>query len=122
MAALHLLQQRSSHNSKSMTHFIAQTIGAAICAYASSTWKCNYRFLDIQIISNKLRVAPVVHNIHLRTVGMPFVLWLRCSTRDPKVPGSKLRTATRLLMKLHSSDYLESSNVSSCKQQSLFFA
>ncbi|GBO34583.1 hypothetical protein AVEN_271729-1 [Araneus ventricosus] len=65
MAALQLLQQRSSPNSKSMTHFIAracaQTIGAAICTYARSTRKCNYRFLDIQIISDKLGVAPVVH-------------------------------------------------------------
>ncbi|GBN24765.1 hypothetical protein AVEN_120448-1 [Araneus ventricosus] len=54
----------------------AQTIGAAICAYASSTRKYNYRFLDIEIISNKLGFARVVHraaqsysdvSIHLRT-------------------------------------------------------
>ncbi|GBM96647.1 hypothetical protein AVEN_240959-1 [Araneus ventricosus] len=38
----------------------AQTIRAAICAYARSTRKCNYRFLDIQIISNKLGDTPVV--------------------------------------------------------------
>ncbi|GBM55501.1 hypothetical protein AVEN_264871-1 [Araneus ventricosus] len=57
------------HSAKSVMHFIAQksacacaqTIGAAICAYARSTRKCNYRFHDIQIISNKLGVAPVVH-------------------------------------------------------------
>ncbi|GBN71335.1 hypothetical protein AVEN_190770-1 [Araneus ventricosus] len=47
--------------SKSVMHFIAQAIGAAICAFARSTRKCNYRFLDIQIVSNKLEVAPVVH-------------------------------------------------------------
>ncbi|GBN82388.1 hypothetical protein AVEN_39372-1 [Araneus ventricosus] len=39
----------------------AQTMGTAICAYARSTRKCNYRFLDIQVISNKLGVTPVVH-------------------------------------------------------------
>ncbi|GBM80196.1 hypothetical protein AVEN_141659-1 [Araneus ventricosus] len=69
MAALQLLQQLISANSKSMTHFIAtkpahacaQAIGASFCAYARSTRKCNYRFLDIQIITNKLGNAPVVH-------------------------------------------------------------
>ncbi|GBN41816.1 hypothetical protein AVEN_45711-1 [Araneus ventricosus] len=44
------------HSTKSMTHFIAQkperacaqTMEAAICAYARSTRWCNYRFHDIQ--------------------------------------------------------------------------
>ncbi|GBN99525.1 hypothetical protein AVEN_46564-1 [Araneus ventricosus] len=48
------------HSTKS-ARACAQTIEAAICTYARSKRKCNYRFLDIQIISNKLEVAPVVH-------------------------------------------------------------
>ncbi|GBM11209.1 hypothetical protein AVEN_133936-1 [Araneus ventricosus] len=69
MAALQLLQQRSSSISKSMVHIIAQCLRtnnqAVISAYARSTWKCNYRFLDIQKVSNKLRIALVVHRAAL---------------------------------------------------------
>ncbi|GBM81073.1 hypothetical protein AVEN_100539-1 [Araneus ventricosus] len=48
-------------STKSTAHFITQSLQVlAICAYTRSTWKCNYRFLDIQTISKKLGIAPVV--------------------------------------------------------------
>ncbi|GBM92530.1 hypothetical protein AVEN_177959-1 [Araneus ventricosus] len=100
MAALQLLQQRSSPNSKPMTHFIAQKPVAhfiakkpvahfiakkpvthfiarkvydhfiAQCLHVpahhqsgqqSAHMHAAHRFLDIQIISNKLGIAPVAH-------------------------------------------------------------
>ncbi|GBM60547.1 hypothetical protein AVEN_274325-1, partial [Araneus ventricosus] len=91
MAARQLLQQRSSPNSKPMTHFIAQkacdtfhstkpvTHFTAPKVYdhfiaqslhvpvhhqsgqQSAHMHAAHRFLDIQIISNKLGVAPVAH-------------------------------------------------------------
>ncbi|GBO09912.1 hypothetical protein AVEN_163963-1 [Araneus ventricosus] len=64
------------HSTKS-ARVCAQTIGAAICAYALSTRKCNYRFLDIQIISNKLGVATVVYRAapSYSDVYMSTYLW-----------------------------------------------
>ncbi|GBN56895.1 hypothetical protein AVEN_146535-1 [Araneus ventricosus] len=64
MAALHLLQQRSSLNSKSMTHFIAQSMHVPAhkqSGQQSAYMHAAHRFLDIQIISNKLGVAPVAN-------------------------------------------------------------
>ncbi|GBM31666.1 hypothetical protein AVEN_101284-1 [Araneus ventricosus] len=82
MAALQLLQQRISPNSKPMTHFIAQKpvthctarkvydhfIAQSLHVPAhhqsgqqSAHMHAEHRFLDIQIISNKLGVAPVAH-------------------------------------------------------------
>ncbi|GBN27332.1 hypothetical protein AVEN_29311-1 [Araneus ventricosus] len=60
MAALQL------PNSKSMTHFIAQRLQVPTHTQMGGNslpiWtQNNYRFLDIQIISNKLGDAPVVH-------------------------------------------------------------
>ncbi|GBO17224.1 hypothetical protein AVEN_14486-1 [Araneus ventricosus] len=91
MAALQVLQQRISPNSKSMTHFIAQKACDTFHSTKSMThftarkvydhfiaqslhvpahhqsrqqsahMHAAHRFLDIQIISNKLGVAPVAH-------------------------------------------------------------
>ncbi|GBM77869.1 hypothetical protein AVEN_24618-1 [Araneus ventricosus] len=69
MAALQILQQATLpfklydvFLSPQPARACALTMGAAICTYARSTRKFNYRFLDIQIISHKLGVAPVVHS------------------------------------------------------------
>ncbi|GBM20808.1 hypothetical protein AVEN_108257-1 [Araneus ventricosus] len=73
MAARQLLQQRNSPNSKSVTHFIAQKPVTHFIAQSlhvpahhqsgqkSAHMHAAHRFLDIQIISNKLGVAPVAH-------------------------------------------------------------
>ncbi|GBN74059.1 hypothetical protein AVEN_242893-1, partial [Araneus ventricosus] len=64
MAALQLLQQRSSLNSKSMTHFLAQSPHVPAHKQSGEQYAhmhAAHRFLDIQIISNKLGVAPVEH-------------------------------------------------------------
>ncbi|GBN43790.1 hypothetical protein AVEN_157411-1 [Araneus ventricosus] len=75
MAALQLLQQHSSliskvyetfHSTKSMTHFIAQSLHVPAhkqSGQQSAHMHAAHRFLDIQIISNKLGVAPVVHRV-----------------------------------------------------------
>ncbi|GBN95736.1 hypothetical protein AVEN_47647-1 [Araneus ventricosus] len=64
MAALQLLHQALPH-SKSMTHFIAQILHLHMPALKqtgqqSAHMRAEHRFLGIQIISNKLGVAPVV--------------------------------------------------------------
>ncbi|GBN47524.1 hypothetical protein AVEN_183473-1 [Araneus ventricosus] len=122
-------QQEKSY-SKQLSHFkvydafhstksaraCAQTIVAAICAYASSTRKCNYRFLDIQIISNNLGVARVVHraaqsysdvSIRLRTENS-FSLVVKMLDLGPK----GLHTAIELLkgMKLAACQLLPGPN------------
>ncbi|GBM20977.1 hypothetical protein AVEN_9682-1 [Araneus ventricosus] len=73
MTARQLLQQRSSPNSKPVTHFTARKVydhfiaqSLQVPAYhqsgqQSAHMHAAHRFLDIQIISNKLGVAPVAH-------------------------------------------------------------
>ncbi|GBN67831.1 hypothetical protein AVEN_213657-1 [Araneus ventricosus] len=82
MAARQLLQQRSSPNSKPVTHFTAQKsmthftarkvydhfIAQSLLVPAhhqsgqqSAHMHAAHSFFDIQIISNKLGVAPVAH-------------------------------------------------------------
>ncbi|GBM34664.1 hypothetical protein AVEN_122058-1 [Araneus ventricosus] len=73
MAALQLLQQRSSPNSKPVTHFtvrkvhdhfLAQSLHAPARQHSgqqSAHMQAAHSFLDIQIISNKLGVAPVAN-------------------------------------------------------------
>ncbi|GBN79278.1 hypothetical protein AVEN_223687-1 [Araneus ventricosus] len=64
MAERQLLQQRISPNSKPMTHFTAQSLHVPAhhqSGQQSAHMHAAHRFLDIQIISNKLGVAPVVH-------------------------------------------------------------
>ncbi|GBN52537.1 hypothetical protein AVEN_165560-1 [Araneus ventricosus] len=106
MTARQLLQQRISPNSKAydtfhstkpVTHFTACKVYDHFIAQSrqvpahhqsgqqSAHMHAAHRFLDIQIISNKLGVAPVAHhatpsysdvilaNICLWTLGIPFV-------------------------------------------------
>ncbi|GBN04011.1 hypothetical protein AVEN_257597-1 [Araneus ventricosus] len=71
MAAIQLLLQRSSPNSKPVTHFAARKVYVHFIAQSlhvpahqqsgqqSAHMLAAHRFLDIQVISNKLGVAPV---------------------------------------------------------------
>ncbi|GBN10174.1 hypothetical protein AVEN_253402-1 [Araneus ventricosus] len=67
MVAPQLLHQ-ALPNSKSVTHFTAQSLYVPAHTHKMGVYylrictQHNYRFLDIQIISNKLGVAPVVHH------------------------------------------------------------
>ncbi|GBL90268.1 hypothetical protein AVEN_130371-1 [Araneus ventricosus] len=63
----HFIAQKACdtfHSTKSMTHFIAQSLHVPAhhqSGQQSAHMHAAHRFLDIQIISNKLGVAPVVH-------------------------------------------------------------
>ncbi|GBM96697.1 hypothetical protein AVEN_171873-1 [Araneus ventricosus] len=73
MATRQLLQQRSSPNSKPVTHFTARKVYDHFIAQSlqvpahhqsgqqSAHMHAAHRFLDIQIISNRMGVAPVAH-------------------------------------------------------------
>ncbi|GBM98790.1 hypothetical protein AVEN_123099-1 [Araneus ventricosus] len=75
MTARQLLQQRSSPNSKPVTHFTARKVYDHFIAQSllvpahhqsgqqSAHMHTAHRFLDIQIISNKLGVAPVARRV-----------------------------------------------------------
>ncbi|GBM44672.1 hypothetical protein AVEN_214199-1 [Araneus ventricosus] len=118
MAALQLLHQHSSliskvyetfHSTKSMTHFIAQSLHVPAhkqSGQQSAHMYAAHRFLDIQIISNKLGVAPVVHHLTLMYIsqyspldmGNSFCLVVKMLDSGPK--GVRLYPAAKALNNL----------------------
>ncbi|GBM77867.1 hypothetical protein AVEN_24617-1 [Araneus ventricosus] len=113
MAALQILQQATLPfkvcdaflSPKPARACVLTNCVLAICTYARSTRKFNYRFLDIQIILYYLGIASVVHraapsysdaykSVPTSGPGNSSCLVVKIETPDAKVSGSKERIAT----------------------------